>query len=301
MKQAMQKLSLSLLGATVLALGSACSKTADFDGEVFRFTAIPHENQTELRQKFAPVAAYLSEKLGVKVQYVPVSDYPASVSSFENGSVQMAWFGGLSGVQARMLVPGAKAIVCGKEDKAFKSYIIAHKDSKLQKGDNFPMAAKGMSFTFGSKGSTSGRLMPEYFIREFTKQAPDEFFKSAGFSGSHDKTLKLVEEGAVQVGAVNYSTYDKRLKEGKLDADKCRIIWVTPDYFDYNITIHPEVDTAFGEGFMQKVQQALLDMKDPQLLSAFARSEMIPCSDKDFAAIKATAEALDLLPKNNQR
>ena len=227
------------------------------------FTAIPDHDTTELKAKYDPVAAYLSKELGVPVEYVPSSDYGASVDMFKNGDVHFAWFGGLTGVQARAAVEGARAIVQGDADPNYKSYFIAHKDTGLERGGEFPMKIAEMTFTFGSPKSTSGRLMPEFFIKENTGKTPEEFFKTApAFSGAHDKTCEQVAAGEIQVGAVNYKTYDGMVADGKIDPEVCRIIWVTPGYADYNLTAHPEIETLFGEGTIDKLQAALVGMKD---------------------------------------
>ena len=136
------------------------------------FSAIPDQDETALVTRFSKVADYLSDKLGVDVRFVPVKSYEASVTAFRNGQIQLAWFGGLTGVQARSLTPGSRAIAQGEEDEAFVSYFIANKDSGLKPSGDFPMETKGMTFTFGAKTSTSGRLMPDYWIRQKTGMAP---------------------------------------------------------------------------------------------------------------------------------
>ncbi|GJM45349.1 MAG: putative selenate ABC transporter substrate-binding protein [Gemmatimonadota bacterium] len=262
---------------------------------VLRFSAIPDDNTTELTRKFNPVAAYLSEQLGVPVEYVPSSDYGASVEMFKNGDIQLAWFGGLTGVQARQAVPGAPAIVQGAEDPRYYSYFIANASTGLERSDEFPMEIASRTFTFGSTKSTSGRLMPEHFIRQNTGKSPREFFQQEfGFSGSHDKTIEQVAAGAYEVGAVSYTTYDAWVREGKVDPDLCRIIWQTPDYADYNFTAHPELETMFGAGFTQRLQTALVNMQDPALLEAFRRSALIPARTEEFAAILEVARSLDM-------
>ncbi|MEM7603045.1 MAG: PhnD/SsuA/transferrin family substrate-binding protein, partial [Verrucomicrobiota bacterium] len=128
--------------------------------------AIPDEKITDQKVKFDKLAAYLSDKLGVETEFVFSKDYADSVTKFKNGEVHLVWFGGLSGVQARMAVPGSQAIAQGKADPQYKSYIIANKSTGLEPSEDFPAAIKDMTFTFGSPGSTSGRLMPTYFIMQ---------------------------------------------------------------------------------------------------------------------------------------
>jgi phosphonate transport system substrate-binding protein len=264
-------------------------------GGVLRFTAIPDQDTTRLIQKFNPVAEYLSGRLGVKVEYVPVKDYKASVEGFRNGDLLVAWFGGLTGVQAHHSVPGARAIAQGAEDPKFVSYFVAHRDTGIEPDDAFPMAMAGRTFTFGSESSTSGRLMPEFFIRQNTGKSPQEFFSKVGYSGDHDKTAELVEAGAYDVGVLNYQVYERRVREGQTDPAVCRIIWKTPEYADYNITAHPDLEKRFGAGFIDKVQRALVEMKDPALLSAFPRSALIPATNADFEGIRRVAKELGFL------
>jgi len=263
---------------------------------ILKFTAIPDQNTTELAQKFAPMAAYLEQILGVKVAYVPARDYQASVEMFRNGDVHLAWFGGLTGVQARGAVPGARAIAQGAADPHYYSYFIAHASTGLERSGRFPADIADLTFTFGSESSTSGRLMPEYFIRLFGGQSPSEFFTEPfGFSGSHDKTVELVESGRYQTGVVNYKVYDTRVASGDTDPEVVRVIWKTPFYADYNFTAHPDLETLFGSGFTERLQNALVGMEDLALLSALPRERLIPAANKDFAGIEAVARELGMM------
>lgn len=283
---------MSRLLATVLATALPLSAAAQ---ETLYFSAIPDEDETRLVERFTAVADYLSEELGVPVEFVPVKSYPAAVTAFRNDQVQLAWFGGLSGVQARLLVDGARAIAQGDEDTSFVSYFIAHTDTGLTESEDFPEAARGMSFTFGAKTSTSGRLMPEYAIRENTGEAPEAFFDRVGFSGDHSQTLRLVASGAWQVGALNYAVYDQAVADNAPEVETAKVIWKTPPYPDYNWTIRGDVDARWGEGFADKVQAALVGMDDPDLLAAFPRNAFIPAANEDYAPIEQVARDLDLL------
>lgn len=262
--------------------------------QVFTFTAIPDEDETQLKLRFEKVARYLEQQLGVEVRYLPVKSYSAAVTAFRNNQVQLAWFGGLSGVQARRLVPGSEAIAQGYEDQFFKSYFIAHKSAGITPNGNFP-GMNGLSFTFGSKDSTSGRLMPQFFIeRNLGKQAA-EVFSRIGYSGDHSRTIALVQSGVYQVGAVNYKVWETAVDKGKINPEKVEVIWESPAYPDYQWTIRAGVDDVWGEGFAEKVTQSLLDMEDPELLASFPRKSFVPAVNQDYDPIEELAQSIGLL------
>ena len=282
------------LATGLLSLAAATTVQAD----TFVFTAIPDEDETKLVERFRGVADYLQEQLDVEVRYIPVKSYAAAVSAFRNNQVQLAWFGGLSGVQARRLVPGSEAIAQGVEDEAFETYFIANTSTGIQPADSLDELEdelRGKTFTFGSKGSTSGRLMPEFYIRDAFNEAPDSLFSRVGFSGNHTRTLRLVEAGTYEVGALNFQVWEKELENGNIDTDAVQVIWRTPTYPDYQWTIRGDVDERFGDGFKQKVTEALLNLDDPALLESFPRSGFIPASNDDYEPIRATAENIGIL------
>jgi len=288
--------------ATLSLLGCGVSDQTETKAEkpTFVFTAIPDADESRLQQRFNKVAVYLSEKLNVEVKYIPVKSYAAAVTAFRNDQVQLAWFGGLSGVRARALVPGSEAIAQGFEDQSFKSYIIAHHSTGLKANADLSDAfkdsnSKDMTFTFGSKGSTSGRLMPEFYLREAFKGAPADIFSRIGFSGDHSRTIAQVQSGAYQVGAVNFKVWDKELADGKIDSNKVSVIWTTPTYPDYQWTIRNDVDQRFGTDFKTLVRKTLLEMNDPDLLASFPRQSFIPASNDDYAPIENTARSIGLI------
>lgn len=282
------RLTLPLLFAGLLTAGGAFAET-------LVFTAIPDQDETRLQERFSKVSDYLEKTLEVDVRFVPVKDYAATVSAFRNNQVQLAWFGGLSGVQARRLVEGSEAIAQGEEDTQFKTYFIAHKSSGVEPSEEFPKGMAGKTFTFGSKGSTSGRLMPEFYIREKTGQVPEKFFSRVGFSDNHSRTIALVESGAYQLGAVSYDVWETEMAAGDIDVSAVKVIWETPTYADYQWTIRGDVDKTFGKGFKAKVQQALLNMDNPDLLAAFPRTKFIKAENSDYQQILDVAQEIGLI------
>ncbi len=286
------KLFLSVLFSALIAFSNIAFSASP---QTLVFSAIPDQDETRLKQRFGDVAKYLEKKLGVPVKYVPVKSYAAVVTAFRNNQIQLAWFGGLSGVQARLKVPGSQAIAQGVEDPKFHTYIIANHTTGLKASDEFPKGIAGKTFTFGSKGSTSGRLMPQYYIEKNMGEKVDNVFKRVGFSGNHSKTIALVQSGAYEVGAVNFKVWEKEVEEGKVDTKKVSLIWKTPAYPDYQWTIRGDVDKKWGKGFTSKVQAALVDLKDPELLARFPRSGFIEAKNSDFQPILDTAKSIGII------
>jgi len=280
---------------TAALVATFISATAGAQPPTFVFTAIPDQDETRLVERFSRFARYLETKLSVPVKYVPVKTYPAAVTAFINNDVQLAWFGGFTGVQARHAVPGSEAIAQGAEDVNFKSYFIASRETGLKFSKDFPAGIEGRTFLFGSRSSTSGRVMPEYFIRKhFAGKTPDEIFSRVGFSGDHSRTLQLVQSGAYQVGALDYTVYEVEKKAGRVDESRVLVIWESPTFPDYQFTIRGDVDKQFGAGFKDRVKQAIVSLDDPEILSYFARSKFVPASNAQYAPIEEVAVATKL-------
>jgi phosphonate transport system substrate-binding protein len=203
----------------------------------------------------------------------------------------------LSGVLARRSVAGSRAIAQGEEDLEFVTYFIANTRTGIEMQESFPNAIGGKTFSFGSKGSTSGRLMPEYFIRKHLGKGPSVVFRRVGFSGDHSKTLALVQSGGYEVGAMNYKVWENEMAAGSIDTTKVRVIWKTPAYPDYNWTIRGDVDATYGEGFADRVKAALLKLDDRELLDAFPRTRFIEANNSMYDPILDTAINVGIIEK----
>lgn len=259
------------------------------------FTAIPDEDETRLVERFSQYAKYFETKLGVPVKYLPVKSYPAAVTAFTNNQVQFAWFGGLTGVQARLAVPGSQALAQGAEDLEFKSYIIAHASTGLKLAKEFPKGVGGKTFTFGARSSTSGRLFPEHFIRQALGKHPEKIFARVGYSGDHSRTIQLVQSGAYQVGVLNHLVWDQEVKSGKVDTKTVSVIWETPTYPDYHWVARGDIDKAFGAGFTSRLQASILSVDDPKLLAIFDRKKFIPAKNDDYKVIEEVGKLTGLI------
>ncbi|PSN19108.1 putative selenate ABC transporter substrate-binding protein [filamentous cyanobacterium CCP5] len=255
--------------------------------------AIPDQDPEQVQRLYALLADYLDAELGVPVEYEPVTDYAAAVTAFKVGDLDLVWFGGLTGVQARLQVDGAEAIAQRPIDEQFHSVFIANTSSGLAPISDISdlTVLRGHSFTFGSESSTSGRLMPQYFMQQ-AEVSPADFKGEVGFSGNHDSTIKLVEAGTYEVGALNEQVWESRLEEGAIDTSKVQVIWRTPAYYDYHWVIHPSVEDRYGEGFIDQVQAAILALdpsvpEEKEILDLFGAEKFIPTENENYAQIEA--------------
>jgi phosphonate transport system substrate-binding protein len=258
---------------------------------VLKVTAIPDESPTELARKAAPLMKYLEAKLGMKVEYTPVSDYAASVEALANKQVDMAWFGGLTFVQANAR-SGGKAIplVQREEDEKFRSVFITSDASIKTLAD-----LKGKTLSFGSASSTSGHVMPRSFMLD-AKINPDTDLKRIAFSGAHDATIAAVAAGKVDAGALNISVWEKFVAEKKVDTTKVRVFYTTPAYFDYNWTVHADMPAALRE----KITKAFLDLnaatpEGKAILELQRAARFVPTKADNYKGIESSARNAGLI------
>jgi len=272
--------------ASLLVACGAATPAATTAATPLVISAIPDQDPEKLNRLYPKVAAYLSAELGIPVEYKPVTDYTAAVTAFKVGDLDLVWYGGLTGVQARLQVPGAQAIVQRDIDATFHSIFIANSASGIASIADL----KGKTWTFGSETSTSGRLMPQYFLGQQGIQLSD-FKGEAGFSGSHDKTIGLVESGTYDAGAVNEQVWKKSLAEGKVDQSKVVEFYTTPAYYDYHWVLNPGAVDRYGADFTQKVQQAFFKLDpanptDKEILDLFGATKFIATTNENYAQIE---------------
>lgn len=281
----------ALLTCAVLSASALAPLAAHAQQPVFRVTAIPDESPTELARKAAPLMKYLESKLGMKVEFTPVTDYAASVEALVNKKVDMAWFGGFTFVQAHVR-SGGKVIplVQREEDEKFRSVFITSDPAVKTLAD-----LKGKDVSFGSQSSTSGHLMPRSFLLD-QGITPEKNFRRVAYSGAHDATIAAVASGKVQGGALNISVWEKFVAEKKVDTDKVRVIFTTPPYFDYNWTVHADLPAATR----QKLAEALLSLsrstpEGKEILDLQRATRFVPTKAENYKGIEAAARSAELL------
>ena len=273
--------------ALLVAAGTALAQTT-----VLRVSAIPDEAPTELQRKFKPLGDYLQRETGLAVQFTPVTDYAAVVEGLASNKIDLAWLGGFTFVQARLRTNGgAVPIVQRAEDEKFTSRFIVPIDSPVKSLADL----KGKTFAFGAPSSTSGHLMPRFFLMKAGIN-PDTDFKAVAFSGAHDATVAFVASGRAEAGVLNASVMDKLVETANPNASKVRVLATTPPYYDYNWTVRPGLDAALTK----KIAEAFLKL-DPtrpeqkEIMDLQRASRFIATQTSNYDGIEAAAKAAGLI------
>jgi phosphonate transport system substrate-binding protein len=259
---------------------------------VFRVTTIPEEAATEQVRKFTPLARYLEAQLGTKVEFTPVSDYPAAVEAMVNRKVDLVWFGGFTFVQAQIRSGGKVVPIAQREeDTKFQSVFIAKKDSGIKALTDL----KGRQVSFGSQSSTSGHLMPRHFLLQAGLN-PEKDFRRIAYSGAHDATIASVVSGRVDAAALDITVWRKFVSENKVDTTAVDVFYTTPPFFNYNWAVHADMPAALRE----RVTQALLGI-DPatpegkEILQLNRATRYIPTSPENYKGIEAAGRSAGLI------
>ena len=267
--------------------------------KVLKIGAIPDQNQDVLDKRFNLFSRELSNSLDIEVKYVPVINYVAAVTGFRTNDLDLVWFGGLSGIQARLQTPGAIVIAQRDIDKEFKSVFIVNKKLKLDSISNKKglKKLKNLRFTFGSENSTSGRLMPQYFLNDAGVKIKNFKGKRAGFSGSHDATIALVNSGSFDAGALNKQVWENNLKNNPKRTKNVSLFWTTPDYVDYHWVAQGNLDNRFRKDFTKELKSAILNLdikkqEHKKILDMFNAKKFIEAESNEYKKIEEIARRL---------
>lgn len=269
---------------------TAGGRFTDSSSPVLRVGLLPDQSEESLRRVYAPLFDYVAEQAGVRYEFPIPASYGDLVKSFEDGLVDLAYFGGFTFVKAER-ESNALALVMRDVDREFKSiFLVSAKNPAKSLQDT-----QNQTFSFGSRLSTSGHLMPRYFLAEQDIE-PESFFSSVQFSGAHDKTAYSVQEGKVDVGVLNGEVAARMFKDGQLDPRKVRVLWQTPPYADYVWAVRGDVKPSTRN----RLRDAFLTLRHDEpahraILDRIGAQAFLPARADNFASVRRVAESLGML------
>ena len=275
-----------------LAAGLASLSLAAQAQAVLRVTTIPEEAASEQVRKFAPLAQYLEQQLGMKVEFTPVTDYPAAVEALVGKKVELVWFGGFTFVQANLRSGGKVVPIAQREeDTRFQSVFIAKTDSGIKALTDM----KGKQISFGSQSSTSGHLMPRSFLLQAGID-PDKDFRRVAYSGAHDATIAAVVSGKVDAAALDITVWKKFVAENKVDTQAVNVFYTTPPYFNYNWSVHGDMAPALRE----RIKKALLALDhavpaQAEILRLARATRYVETKPENYKGLETAARSAGLL------
>ena len=259
------------------------------DPEVLRVGLIPNQNPESVEANYEPFGEYLSEQLGREVELtVPVS-YGAVVEAMVNDELDLAYFGGLTYVQARNrgeVTPLVTESNPETGDTTYRSVIIVPAESEIEEVSEL----EGRDFAFGSVSSTSGSLYPAIMLRN----AGIDYRTDLGnfnYTNGHDATAQAVANGQVDAGGVEDRILYRLQDEGTIDRDSVRVIDESEPIQGYPWVVR----NALTDDLKMDIAQAFLDIDDPAILDLLRAEgyERIEAGDYDYVEDQATE--LDLL------
>ena len=263
---------------------------------VLRVGILPDVSVENLHQRYDPLLDYLSAETGIEHKLVLPENYADLIRLFRDQEVDLAYFGGFTFVKAQAFY-GARPLVMREIDTRFTSlFLVRGNDSALQLAD-----FKDKRFSFGSELSTSGHLMPRYFMQVEKQIVPEQFFSEIHYSGAHDKTAYLVRDGKVDLGVANAEIIHAMIEDGRLKQSEIRTLWQTPPYPDYVWAVHDNLD----EDVITPLRNAFLKLDKNnkhhnKVLSRLGARFFLPAAASDFTPLKRVAESLGLLQQESK-
>lgn len=272
------------LACLSLILLTACQPTPDPAGErsPIRVGLLPDRAEDIQRARFAPVFAYLEETTGLELEMVIEDNYETMLAGFLDDDIQIALFGGVTYVKAG---DAAVPLVLRDVDRQFSSCMVARADDTRSSVQEFA----GARFSFGPELSTSGHLMPRYFLGLSGIQ-PEAHFATVSHSSGHDETAMWTAEARIDIGAVNCTaleSFDESL------TSSLRVVARTPAYGNYvwaaRNTVHPSVRAEIIDAFLALNPDI---EHHARLLENLGASAYFPAKQSDFDAVRTAVRSV---------
>lgn len=277
-----------LLGgaATALALSSLPAFAQAKDPAKLRVALLPDENAATLIQNAQPLKAYLEKTLGRAIEVIVTTDYSSMIEAMRFGRIEVAYFGPFSYVLAKSKAPAIEPFAVGieKGSPTYNSILIAHAGGPVATIADI----KGKPFGYGDQASTSSHLIPRaYLLKNGLDGAKD--YRPVHL-GTHDGVARAVQNGQVPAGALSKAIYESLLARKSIDAEKIKVLAVTPPIPNYPMTMQGDLAPALKD----KIRKAFLEAKDPAVLKSFRVEGFAPTDDKAYDVLRDTAKILDL-------
>jgi phosphonate transport system substrate-binding protein len=273
----------------LVLLTVGCKGGRNTSQSVLRLAMIPSTDPGKIVRESQPLVSYLEKETGSRVELMVPTNYAAVVEAIANDRVDIAYLGGFTFVQASQRA-GVQPLVQRERDQNFHSVFITQPGSRI----NTLADLKGHSFAFGDVNSTSGHLMPAYYMREANVD-PNAIAKAL-YTGGHDATALAVANKKVDAGAMDELVLGNVMKSGKITPDQVRVFYTTPAFFDYVWAARKGLDPKLRDGFAAAFLK--LDASNAEnkgLLDLLNATKYVRAEDANYDKLRQAARAEGLL------
>lgn len=278
-----------LVAVLIAVSGSTSVPSAAADAPTLRLSMIPATDPGKMIRDSRPLIAYLERETGAKVALTIPLNYAAVVEAMVNDKVDIAHFGGFTYVQASARA-GARPLVQREADQRFHSVFITQPDSPVRALTDLA----GRTFAFGDVNSTSGHLMPEYYMRRGGVEP--QTVAQVIFTGGHDATALAVANRKVDAGAMDELIFNRMMKDGKITASQVRVFYTTPAFMDYVWAARKDLTPSLADRFTNAFLK--LDARQPQdkaILDFLSATKYVRATDSSYDRLRQAAREAGLL------
>jgi phosphonate transport system substrate-binding protein len=290
-----RKVSLISILALLALIVAGCGGGGASSGqeEPLEVGLIPNQSPEEVEAQYQPLEDYLKEELDREVTVSVPTTYNAVVEALVSGKLDLAYFGGLSYVQARQRADVHPLFTEVNPDTGttkYRSVIIAPADGEVREVADI----EGEDFAFGSVSSTSGSLYPAIMLEE----AGIDYREDLGeiiYTNGHDATALAVANGSVAAGGLEDRILRDLVDEGVVEEDSFRVIEESEPIEGYPWVVRDDLSNEDE----QALTDAFLAIEDPKLLDLLRAEGYEKVSAGDYDYVEKRARELDLLAEQS--
>ncbi|QFS50241.1 phosphonate ABC transporter substrate-binding protein [Nostoc sphaeroides] len=273
---------------------SACTSNADnstAEIKEINFGVLSTESQSNQKPIWEPFAAAMSQQIGIPIKPFYVTQYAAVIEAMRFGKVQAAWLGGKSYIEAAKIADAEAfaQVVSADGTRGYYSHLITNKDNPITAeaiaagGDKYVIKnASKLTFAFNEPNSTSGFLVPSYYIFTKNNVDPKKAFKRLIFAGNHEACALAVANKQVDVATVSSEALSRLESTNPTARQKIEIIWKSPIIPSDPIVYRRDL----SDDIKKKLQNFFYNYKDAKVLGQFKISGFVQAEDKNWHTIR---------------
>ena len=251
---------------------------------------LPEMNVFKQRKRFEPLAAYLSERMGIEVRLTILSRYGNIIERIKADEIDAAFLGSFTGALAISqlgVIPLARPINMDGTSTYF-GHIFVRKDSGIKNAADM----KGKTLALVERATTAGYIFPLAWLKRQGADDIETYFSGHFFTGSHDGTIDAVLNNRADVGAAKNTIYD-RMRESHPRVDKELVILAnSPRVPSNGLCVRQDMDSKYKE----QLQDLLLKLhkvpKGIEVLEKLGAKRFVETSREDYRPVlELTKEA----------